>query len=97
MKQHAIAAGSAAGVGACVRVTLHVLHAVFRLCPARRPCASDIYNAVTILFAVVISIPIAKTTEVQEAKEADYRHAQVLVRLKQVLRATLAHVHQTVE
>lgn len=38
---------------------------------------SDIYNAVTILFAVVISIPIAKTTEVQEAKEADYRHAQV--------------------
>ena len=39
----------------------------------------DIYNAVTILFAVVISIPIAKTTEVQEAKEADYRHAQVLM------------------
>lgn len=40
-----------------------------------------IYNFTTILFAVVISMPIAKTTERQEAKEADYRHAQLRMRI----------------
>ena len=32
-----------------------------------------IYNAVTILVATTISTPIARTTEAQEKKEADYR------------------------
>ena len=42
---------------------------------------ADVYNLTTILFAVVISLPIAKTTEQQEAKEADYRHAQMRMKV----------------
>ena len=36
-----------------------------------------IYNLVTILFAVLISIPIARSTRLNEAKEADFRHKQM--------------------
>ena len=39
-----------------------------------------IYNAATILLAVFLSVPIARTTEVVEMKEADYRHATTAMR-----------------
>ena len=39
-----------------------------------------IYNAVTILVAVLISIPIARTTERQEKREADYRYTHMRVK-----------------
>lgn len=39
-----------------------------------------IYNAVTILVAVLLSLPIARTTERQEKKEADYRYCHMRVK-----------------
>mmetsp|Transcript_38562 Transcript_38562/g.101741 ORF Transcript_38562/g.101741 Transcript_38562/m.101741 type:complete len:609 (-) Transcript_38562:800-2626(-) len=39
-----------------------------------------IYNAVTILVAVLLSLPIARTTERQEKREADYRYTHMRVK-----------------
>ena len=55
--------------------------ACLRRAGSRITAFAYVYNATTILFAVVISLPIAKTTERQEAKEADYRHAQMRMRI----------------
>jgi len=65
------------GIVGDVFLVITASFACFQRAGPRITAFAYIYNAVTILFAVFISIPIAKTTEVQEAREADYRHAQL--------------------
>jgi putative ATP-binding cassette transporter len=67
------------GIIADVFLIITASFACFQRAGSRITAFAYIYNFVTIVFAVCLSIPIAKATEAQEAREADYRHAQMRV------------------